>query len=85
MTMAVELTVPTAREGRLSAALRRRVVAEIERRDLSEVANLLGMNLPTLRALLRGEGWKLELAYRMADRLDIPQLDELEDLLSQAS
>jgi plasmid maintenance system antidote protein VapI len=76
------LGTSSLREERISAALREQVVREVGQRDIKEVARLIGMAPPAAQALLSGDGWSLELAFRIADRLDLAQLDDLENALA---
>jgi hypothetical protein len=78
-----DVYVATERERRIAAALRERAIAEIERRsDLEEVARLLNVMPVWVKALLATSEWDLELAFRVADTLEIAVAREIESVVA---
>lgn len=78
--MATALQGPTEREVRISQALREKSVREIQRVGEKQAAKRLDMTESGIRSLLWRQRWSLEVAFRVADALDI-DTNEIEELV----
>ncbi len=83
--MPTKISIPTQRELAFGKALSDRCLQEIVTRRVEDVAGLLGIAPIGVRALVWQAPWPLDMAFRVAEALELGIIDRLEQTIHAAS